>query len=201
MAIPQGRLSTTPVLGTYLPPEGIQFHPIDVDEIGPLAVGDTSQGLIYQTWRLSLDITTGDIILTPLATGAPVILANSAGITFLSFTFDQAARVSYTYTNNTSSYLYWYDTAIAQSVLVDLGSAVITPVIYLDDKRSSQNLANDMLLWYTKSDGAGKYKLYKKIQRERFLIEQEMAANLTQSRIVAMGMTSGLRIQMQLTVS
>lgn len=198
MAIPQGRMSTVPVIGEYLPPEGVTPHPLTTYEAGPVDVEDTSEGLLYQTWRLTWDIGTGNFILRAETTLQEYIIGTSTLVSHASFTFDQSGRITFAWTNDVSSYLYWYDTQLAQTVTEDLGAAIFTPTIYLDDKRATQNVVSDMLLWYTRPDGVGKYNLYMKIQRERFLIETEMLTQLESYYIIACGMTGGLRVQLRM---
>lgn len=198
MAIPQGRLSTTAVIGDYQEPEGVNLHPITTYEFGPIDVEDTTEGLLYQTWRLLWDTGTGDFILRGETSLDEYTIGNSPGVLHASFTFDQSGRVTFAWTNAVSSYLQWFDTLVAETVTEDLGPDMITPTIYLDDKRATQNIANDMQLWYTKPDGVGKYTLYKRLQRERFLIEVEMETDLTAYYIIACGMTSKLRVQLRM---
>ena len=81
------------------------------------------------------------------------------------------------------------------TVTTDLGSDVITPSIALDDKRVSQNSANDMLLWYSKPDGGGAYNLYMLRQRDRFLTEYLMESGISTPYITKLGMNDGLRVQ------
>lgn len=198
MAIPQGRMSTVPVIGEYLPPEGVSPHPYTTFERGPVDVEDTTKGLLYQDWQLVWEPGTGNFVLTARTTGESYIIGNSFLVTYASFTFDNSGRVTFAWSNDVSSYLYWYDTAQGQTVTDDLGVNVITPTIYLDDKRKTQDTANDMLLWYTKADGLGTYTLYMKEQRDRFLIEYEMATTLESYKITACGMTKELRVQIRL---
>lgn len=198
MAIPEGRMSTIPVIGDYRPPEGVNLHPITTYEFGPIDIEDTTEGLLYQTWRLTWDISTGDFILRGETTLNEYTIGNSPDVNHASFTFDQSGRVTFAWTNATSSYLYWYDTQVAQQVTTDLGLEVLTPTIYLDDKRLTQNAASDMILWYTKYTGGEKYALYMKLQRERFLIETEMMTDLESYYIIACGMTNELRVQLRM---
>ena len=198
MAIPQGRLSTTTVYGNYLPPRGVRTHPVASYELGPLAIEDTTEGLQYQDWLVTWDPNTDFFTATPQTTGPPAPdLLSASNVSFASFTFDQSARITYTYVNNVSSYLVWYDTQVGQYVTTDLGVDVLYPVIYLDDKRYRQNVVNDMLLWYTKLNGSV-FDLFMRVQRDRFTIETEMETSLAASRIVALGMATGLRLQLGL---
>lgn len=194
--IPQGRLSTTLVEGAYLPAEHIPFQALTSYEMGPLAIEDTSEGLIYQAWKVTYNRTTGDVTLIPTITGVPVVVLTVLDIKYITFTFDQNARVTITYTTSTSSYMYWYDTDIASTVTTDLGTDVITPSISLDDKRVTQSAVNDMLLWYTKEEIGGTYELFMLRQRDRFLTEYSMATGVPYSRLANIGMTDELRVQL-----
>jgi hypothetical protein len=198
MAIPQGRMSTVPVLGEYIPPEGVAKHPLTTFEPGPIDIENMAEGLLYQDWQLTWEPDTHDFRLTARTTLQTYVIGNSDEVTYASFTFDQSGRVTFAWTNAVSSYLYWYDTQQNNTVIDDIGNDLITPTVYLDDKRYTQDVVNDMLLWYTKYIGNERYALYMKRQRDRFMTEFEMATDLESYYIVALGMTYELRIQISL---
>jgi hypothetical protein len=195
MAIPQGEISVVPVPSAYGPPEDRKFYPLTSYEKGPLAIEDTTLGLQYQNWTVTWDADTNLLTAFPETTGIAESLVTITEPKSLSFTFDQSGRISFAYTTAVSSYLYWYNTETGLTETLDLGADAITPALLLDDKRITQNTANDMLLWYTKANG-GAYDLYMRVQRDRFLIEYLMASGLGGGFIQNIGMNSGLRIQM-----
>ena len=197
MAIPQGRMSTEVVEGAYAPPENRVFYALINYEKGPIAIEDVSAGLLYQNWTLTWNPANNELTAFPETTELPVVIVTVADLVSVSFTFDQNARISFAYTTEVSSYLYWYDTALGQTVTTDLGADAITPALFLDDKRKTQNQANDMLLWYTKANG-GTFDLYMLLQRERFLIEHLMASGLESQYIHNIGMHEALRVQITL---
>ena len=197
MAIPQGRLSTEVVEGNILPPDNRRFYAAISYEKGPIEIEDTAEGLIYQNWTVHWDYLTNDFIATPETIGNPRSILNVADIKYLTFAFDQNARISLTYSTSISSFLFWYDTALGQTTTTDLGSDVITPALFLDDKRATQNTVNDMLLWYTKANG-DTFDLFMRIQRERFLNEYLMASGIEMQYIHNIGMNSALRVQIVL---
>ena len=200
MAIPQGRLSTVPVVGSVGDPDNRSFYALESYERGPIAIEDTTEGLRYQNWTLTWDSGTTLFTVTPETTGAPVPLFTVADIEYFTFTFDQSGRISFTWSTSASSFLYWYDTALGQTVTTDLGADVITPALLLDDKRETQNQANDMLLWYTKEElGGGSYELLQLLQRERFLTEHSEATGLAQQYIYNIGMGNNLRVHITLS--
>lgn len=196
MAIPEGRMSTTVVEKGFLPPEGNVFRALTSYEIGPTAIEDTTMGLIFQDWTLTWDVGTGDFIATPADVGIPVVVHNVADVVTCNFTFDQAGRIIIAYTTSISSYLWWYDTVLGQTTTKDLGVTSLTPTILLDDKRDTQNVVNDMLLWYTEDEGGGTYELFMLRQRDRFLTVYSMLTGLQYGFIHNTGMSNGLRVQM-----
>jgi len=198
MAIPQGRLSTIPVQGLILEPEDRPYYGMISYERGPIGIEDMSQGLLYQNWTMTWDPNTFNLILTPETTGNPSIALNVPDITYFTFTFDQSGRVSIAYTTTTSSYLYWYDTALGYTTITDLGTDVSSPTINLDDKRGTQDTVNDMMLWYLKGT-PGNYFLYSLLQRERFLIEHLQGTGFTEGNILTVGMGDNLRVHLRLS--
>lgn len=197
MAIPEGRMSTVPVPGSYGPPEDRKFYALTNYEQGPIAIEDTSEGLQYQNWTLTWNPANNELTAYPETTQVPVVIVTVADLITVSFTFDQAGRISFAYTTLVSSYLYWYDTALGYTVTTDLGATAITPALLLDDKRKTQFVQNDMLLWYTKLNGAT-YDLYMLRQRDRFLTEYLMDSGLPYAYIHNIGMHNALRLQLTL---
>ena len=201
MAIPEGRMSTQVIEGEFLPPDNRNFFSVYNYEKGPIALEDTSEGLLYQDWRLEWESNTGNVVVYPETSGGSLIILNLPAVRYITFTFDQNGRISASYSTDTSSYIWWYDTALAQRVTTDLGADVITPSLHLDDKRSTQNAANDMLLWYTKQELAGTYELFMLRQRDRFLTEYSMSTGLVYPYIGKIGISDELRVQIQLLPS
>lgn len=200
MAIPEGRMSTITIEGNYLPPKDRISYPLSPYEVGPLAIEDTTLGLLYQNWSLSYDTNTGDITLTPETLGDPQVVLTVLDCVHISFTFDQAGHVTIAYSTNLSSYMYWYDTDLGTAVTTDLGPDALTPTVVLDDKRITQNTNNDILLWYTKSVGET-WSLFMSLQRERFLTEYPMSTGLSAGNIRKAGMSSETRVQITLNSS
>lgn len=194
MTIREHRLSTQVVAGTFLDPDG-RDRQLDEDyELGPLAPNDTSLGIAYQPWHLTWDGGTGDFTITPETAGTPVAVLNAAGVTQCSLAFDNNAHVNIAYTANGNAYLYWYDTLITNWTTTNFGPDFITPTLTLDDKRDTQSVINDIILWYTKLNPDGEtYNLYTREQRDRFLTPYDMGA--FQPYLYKIGMDSGLRIQ------
>lgn len=197
MAIPEGRLSTdwAATESQYSMPEDRVFYAYVNYERGPVAIEDTTEGLLYQNWTFSWDSGTGDVTATP-ESGPAQVVHNIPACSLISCTFDQNGRVNIAYING-NGYLWWYDTALGSRATRDLGSDIFSLSLYLDDKRETQNTDNDMLLWYTKQNGSV-WDLYMAIQRDRFLVEYSMYNGLDVGFIHNSGMSYGLRGQLSI---
>lgn len=195
MASAEDRMSTEVVEDLWIPPDE-RHRILTVDyEAGPFALNNTSKGSSYQPWVLTWDSGTDDFILTPETTGAPVVGIHSAPlVTQCSLAFDQNAHVSIAYTSNGLPYLYWYDTLAAGWVTTPLQTTAITPTLTLDDKRTSQSNASDIILFYNVKEIDDSYSMYRRLQRERFLNEKLYLTNVPQY-IYKVGMHFGFRIQ------
>lgn len=174
MAIPEDRMSTTVVPADWLYPDNLERDWTTDYEAGPIALSDPTAGLKFQAWTLDWNSGTGDFVVTPHTQGNPTTIITVANVTQCSLAFDQNGRVAIAYTALGQAYLYWYDTDAAGFVTTALDADVVNPTLSLDDKRSTQTNANDILLWYTRQQPDNSWNLYKREQRERYEIEDLM---------------------------
>lgn len=195
MSIPEHRFSDILVDAEYIPPEEEPRYDRRIDmEGGPIAVTNTTGGMNYQPWDLSIVVDT--VTLTPRNTGSPVSVLSASNIIAASFCFDQNARPSVVYQTPGGVYHYWYDSDMASFVTTaypDMVSAVLS----LDDKRSRQVNVNDIILWYTREVTPGVYNVFTREQRDRFTIEYPMlmdgVAPSVPPNLWKAGMHKGLR--------
>jgi len=203
MAIPEDRMSTIPVIVPFkdwLSPDHLGHEWKEDYEGGPIALNDPSAGLDYQVWHLTWNQTTGDFTVTPQTVGSPVVVITVANVTQCSLCFDQNGHVNIAYTAGGTAYLYWYDTDAAGHVTTPLAAGTTNPMLSLDDKRTTQTDASDILLWYTRQQPDTTWNLYKREQRERFLTEDLMATDVY-PYVYKAGMNFGLRGQIALRYS
>lgn len=201
MAIPQGQLSSIVVEGAYLSPEGGAYQKLSDIERGPVAVEDTSGGLIYQDWVMTWDGGTGDFTLTPQTSGTPSVPYNTANVSRFTFTFDQNARVYIAWEDTGgTSWFWWYDTLAGMKVTTNLntlyGGAVYGPRCHMDDRRSTQYANNDILLFYTMDSATSGYELFMGIQRERFQTKNSLIDEIPYKNVQKCGMHNGLRLKL-----
>ena len=150
-------------------------------EYGGIALGDVSQGLQAKLWHCFYE--NGQIkVSNGLTTQVLLAVEN---IIALSLAFDLNMRPMVAYLANGHCYLWWYDSQAAAQITTDFGPSLSFPQLALDDKRSSQSANADVIFAYIKNNNA-----YMRLQRERFLIEHELAAA---KRLVQIGMMTNHR--------
>jgi hypothetical protein len=161
-------------------------------EMGGVGISDPSGGLMFQLWHAELDLATGTVLLD--APNTPqFVLYSEAGITQMDFSFDQNMKPCLAFTQNGVAKFWWYNAVNSQYEIVVLTGAM-TPLVVLDDKRPVGVNNSDIVLVYLR-DGS----LYCRDQRDRFLIEYDLNIRGIK-RLVRMGFSTGLRIQIQVIV-
>lgn len=195
MSLPYDVLSPTPAPAALLVPDDLGRRTRVQDyERGGIAVGDPSQGLDVQNWRLRLLGT--DLLLSPEPYDTETAILVIAGVTELSLSFDQNMNVSVAYVELGQAKLYWYDTALPGYTTTILAADVRSPFLSFDDKRPFATTinSNDILLFYLRSN-----RLCYRQQRERFLTERTLAwFDGSQVTIKRAGMNRGLRMQIEM---
>lgn len=150
-------------------------------EYGGIELGNVSQGLQAKLWSCfyendQIKISNG------LTTQTLIVIEN---VTALSFAFDLNMRPMVAYLANHHCYLWWYDSQAAAQITTDFGPNFTFPQLALDDKRGVQSANADVIFSYIKDN-----KAYMRLQRERFLIEHEIAEA---KRLVQIGMMTNQR--------
>lgn len=149
-------------------------------ELGGIAIGDASQGLLVKKWECAYE--DGQIKMGYENDFETVLRVEN--VTYLSFAFDINMRPVVAYVADGICYLWWYDSSQSAQVNTNLG-ACIFPQLALDEKRAALSANADVIFAYIKNR-----KLYMRIQRERFQIEHE----ITQAkRLIQIGMMTNYR--------
>lgn len=186
--------STTPVIGQLLSPDNLPKRPTIDFEMGGIGLQDPSQGLRVQQWRGWFERNESAVYVESANT-PPTKIFDQQNIVWLSFCFDQNMRWSAVCTlNDGLSYLRWYNSAIDDYDITELDAGVITPFLSLDDKRSTQNGASDIILAYIQNQ-----TVYLRVQRERFTVAHEWEKSIPKDWIIRnFGMSNKLRLQMEI---
>lgn len=184
--LPDHVLSSTTIPAPFLPPDDRDPESLVDYEFGGVAIRDASQGLRVKVWtfRLTGDDVTAEAIESPAET-----LFTRAGITLVRGCFDQNMNPCVAFEDADGMWLWWFDTTVSAQVFTQFDGE--QPKVCMDDKRSTQGAANDIILAYLR-DGF----LYFRGQRDRFTVEYPLA-DVTGYTFTKMGMNTVLRLQFQ----
>ena len=189
--IPNQSLSSVNSPSEFLPPRDITpFNVLDNYEIGGVALSDPSQGLQVKIWRGQLD---GNNIVLSAEGVTPTTVVTDTDITEFQFTFDQNMQPFVAYVAGGAAKYLWYDTQLEDFRTTVLGADHITPRCAMDDKRRTQNAANDIILAYVRNNN-----LYFRAQRDRYTIEYLLYTGSI-ATVRQVGMTRGNRFQFRIT--
>lgn len=183
--IPNNKMSTTPVYGSFLTPR--RLNKLHDYEFGGVDIRNTSQGLSSYLWEcyyeddkiiIKNDEVTHELLSVP-------------DVEYLSFSFDQNLNPNVVYVNsNNESYLYWYDSSLAEQVTTYIGDNLVTPNLSFDDKREQFISSSDIILAYLKEGS-----LYYRQQRDRYTVEYFVSDVGNGIVIEQIGLTNQLRFQ------
>lgn len=190
--LPEDRLSSVAISADFLPPDDQGVGPLLDWERGGVALNDPSQGLNVRVWKCF--VTGADVAVQADSDPATVIFSQ-AGITALSFCFDQNMRPCVTYETPSGVFLRWYDSAVPGYVTTAWGPTLRSPRVTLDDKRLTQfALKSDIIFGYIR----GEFLCYRQ-QRDRFNTERVLQGGVgTSLKLNNVGMNRVLRLQFDL---
>jgi len=190
--MPGNTLSTTPVPGEFLAPDGRGFTPLEDRELGGVAHQDPSQGLMFKEWRAWID-DLGAIRVQPLDLSQPALLitTGAVGSTYISLAFDRNMRVTVAWRKVNTVYLYWYDSLI-EAYRTSEFSGIRTPRLTHDDKRQRAGSSSDVLFFYLRDT-----HLCMRMQRDRYTIEYVLGTVELTHSLYRVGMTNKQRIQIE----
>ena len=185
--LPERTLSREPVPAPYLSPDDRPFDPLTDYEYGGAALRDPSQGLRVQVWTFRLVV---NDVTARAPTVAETTLFTRANITQIAGCFDQNMNPCVAFVQEGELWLWWFDSLAGEQVFSQFSGE--QPRVCMDDKRPTQNAANDILFAYLRND-----VLYIRTQRDRFGVEDRLADIPPDYRFVQMGMNSVNRVQFQ----
>lgn len=182
--IPELRLSSTPVPAALLLPDP-QPSSTQSRALGGVALSDPSQGLNVQAWEATTD---GATVFIEAPNYPRQSLFTSSGITEVSLAFDQNMRPFVAFVDAGGPKFRWFDPTDSTTKVTPLPVDAINPRCCLDDFRSGQVAASDIILAYVRSGF-----LFFVAQRDRYLIERPLNAAAKGLQFVGMG--ANLRLQ------
>ena len=204
--LPPGGLSEAPQRGSWFAPDDLaplfnypedldpQEIPTDWEQAG-IALNNAFEGLQYQDWTFYVD--GPNIMVKPDNGPATVVHSPGPGILELSGSFDSNMNPVVVWTGaDLVTWLRWWNPQTVSYALSTL-PALRSPRLTLDDKRASQTVNRDVLLFYIR----GETVCYRQ-QRDRYQVEYQLYP-LPQGyqRIGRVGMTDRLRMQVELVLT
>lgn len=192
--IPENRLSSEPVSGYFLYPNGIVRTALEYYEMGGVAIQDPSKGVRHQPWYGYWR--DNKAYLCPNISGTPIEIFEQEDVIQFAFCFDQNMEwQAVTVDTEDVMTFYWFD-AGTNSRAVTTYPGVQSAALTLDDKRdlATRTGASDVLLTYIKGQ-----ELLMRRQRDRYedeyILSDTLAGNLL---ITYFGMTDKMRLEWKL---
>ena len=197
--ITDGPKASSPVKFGFIPPvdrEGVGL--LEDFQSGGVDIGDTSENQFFAVWKGWLD---GNDIYCQREdeSNSPYLITSDAGITEISFCFDQLMRPYAAYVANGTPSLYYFDTVLNNFTTVYF-AGVLSPKLTLDDKSryGISSGISDVMFFYLRNR-----EIFYRMQRDRFSVEYLFAGGLPQAsgiieRINKLGMDRGWRLHIEL---
>lgn len=159
---------------------------------GPQGLGDTSGGRAARLWRVWLEGTGAQcrICLAPAEATLPLWTLPAPQALAVSAAFDHNARPVASWLTGEGAHLHYYST-LAQAWGTRQEPGADSCRVCTDDVRDATQTGADAVWAYTRGG-----RLYWRVQRERY--ETAHDAGPCRGRIVRMGLSEGLRLQLEL---
>lgn len=157
---------------------------------GGIALNDASQGLLARIWRASSD---GSHISLYTDGVLPTVIVTDSGISYDSFSFDQNMNPVIAYIADGVAKLSWFNINTNTRVTTVLGTDVVKPRVFLDDKHPLASGTSDVIVAYLRGSA-----LYFRAQRDNYATEYVLAANVASRGLENLGMNAAGRLQFRL---
>lgn len=189
--IPGNTISTTPIVGNFEYPNTLPYSRLSQTVMGGIALGDASQGRLYQTWIVTLTGTT--ITVAPTATGIAELTFTATDVlptSTVTLAFDTNMGVALAWTTAAGAKLYFFDSTTSAYATVDY-PGVTSCRLAVDDARSFYSSNSDIVFGYVRAGN-----LYWRQQRDRYQTERFVGA--TNKSLIRLGRSVANRLQFEL---
>lgn len=191
--LPDDVLSTRPIVGNLLLPDGRQGGMLHDFEMGGVALNDGTQGIELQLWVCWVDRADNVRVRAYSGSGPGTILFNQPGILRVSFSFDSNMQPAVAYEIDEEVRFFWYD-SVSSGYVTTTYAGARTPRVVHDDKRDFEANKSDVILAYLRGDG-----LYHRKQRDRYLVEYTLETGLPRTlRLANLGMGTNYRVHFEM---
>jgi hypothetical protein len=189
--IPGNTIITTAQVGEFTYPTNLPYAKQSQTVMGGVALGDPSQGRLYQTWVIALSGTT--ITVAPTATGVTALTHTATGADInstVALAFDSNMAPTICWTTPAGCSLYWYDSSLGAYTTTNY-PGVTSCRVAVDDARPFYSSGSDVIFAYTLGG-----TLYWRQQRDRYAVERTVGA--TTKKLVRVGLSDKNRLQFEL---
>lgn len=188
--IPNGTLSSSPVVGKIIDPVKTLGIPLVDYERAGVALYDASEGLQSKVWKLQV---IGENVFVSAENIPRQLLFSAPLISEAALAFDQAMRPFVAYVQDGVCKYYWFDTSQGTMVHTTLGSDCRNPRCTTDEKRPWHLDQSDIVLFYLRES-----RLCARYQRERFQTEHILQPVGAHAVLISVAMSDKNRLQIRM---
>ena len=154
---------------------------------GPIAIQNTSKGLMAKIWTASYNSVTGSVTLQDGTN-----LFTDVSLKELSLTFNQSGNPFVAFRSATRIKIWWYDPLLSTYTIKDVATGD-QPFCYLDERRPEFSANSDVFLLYHRGG-----EIFYRLQRDRFDVEYSTGIiGGTDIVIECFGMAKNNRLQIK----
>lgn len=188
--IPGNTIISTPIVGSFEYPNTLPYTKQSQTVMGGVAIGDPSQGRLFQTWVVNLTGTT--ITVGPTSGGTPFTMTATDALptSTITLAFDTNMGVALAWTTAAGAKLYYFDSTTSAYATVDY-PGVTSCRLAVDDARSFYSSNSDIMFGYVRAGN-----LYWRQQRDRYQTERLVGA--TNKTLIRLGRSVANRLQFEL---
>ena len=186
--LPNNQWSSQAVVDDLLNPrDKVKVNATTSSDNGPVAIQNTSKGLMAKIWTASYNSVTGSVTLQDGTN-----LFTDVNLKELSLTFNQSGNPFVAFRSATRIKIWWYDPLLSNYTIKDVTTGD-QPFCYLDERRPEFSANSDVFLLYHR-DG----EIFYRLQRDRFDVEYSTGIiGGTDIVIECFGMAKNNRLQIK----
>lgn len=185
--IPGGNFTAIPVVANFVPPYDLNYTPLSQIVPGGIAIGDPSQGRLYQNWEAFYD--SGNIqVRTEF--GPVVFTLPALNVETVSLAFDNNMGIVLAWETTGGANLYYFDT-ISTTYITRFFPGINSCRVCVDNSKDFYTTQSDVIFGYTLGGN-----LYYRQQRDRYDVEYLIGA--TTKSLIKMAPSEANRLQFEL---
>ena len=186
--LPNNQWASQPVVDDIIAPrDKAKVNPTTSSDNGPIAIQNTSKGLMAKIWTASYNSVTGTVKLQDGTS-----LFTDVNLKELSLTFTQNGIPFIAFRSGTRIKIWWYDPLLSNYTIKDV-TAGDQPFCSLDGRRPEFSSISDVFIIYHRAG-----EIFYRLQRDRFDVEYSTGIiGGTDIVIECFGMAKNNRLQIK----